>query len=199
MYALAYENLANTWSVDGSSMDSIDRILIRSLMRDGRASWADLARDVSLSPAATAERVHRLEARGVITGYYAAVDAEQVGQALLAFVAVSLERPQHRDAFLEWVNVHPEVQECHHLAGDDDYLLKVRCTSTRALERLVSDDLKALDGIARTRTMITLSSVKESPAFDLPPHDSTPVTSRLPSSTAAAATHGSRSNQSHGR
>lgn len=184
-------------------MDSIDRTLIRSLMHDGRASWADLAREVSLSPAATAERVHRLEARGVITGYYAAVDAEQVGQTLLAFIAVSLERPQHRDAFLAWVGAHAEVQECHHLAGDDDYLLKVRCASTRALERLISDDLKGLDGIARTRTMITLSSVKESSAFDLPISErSADGTTQAPAAAPAAApvaATGSRSEPTDGR
>lgn len=148
-------------------MDMIDALLLQRLSEDGRATWADLARVVGLSPAATAERVHRLESRGVITGYYAAIDAEQVGQGLLAFISVSLERPQHRADFLYWVQKHDEVQECHHLAGDDDYLLKVRCASTRALERLISEDLKSLDGIVRTRTTIAMSSVKDVPGFAL--------------------------------
>jgi len=63
----------------------------------------------------------------------------------------------------------PEVQECHHIAGEDDYLLKVRCASARDLERIVSEEIKGVDGIARTRTTIVLSTSKETPVLPLKP------------------------------
>ncbi len=145
-------------------LDAMDSKALEALMDSGRMSWADLAVRLGLSAPAAAERVRRLEERGVIRGFSAIVDPEAIGLDLLAFVAVTLERPDHRDTFLQWVAVCTNVQECHHLAGDDDFLIKLRCRGTRDLERIISDDLKGLPGIARTRTSICLSTVKESVA-----------------------------------
>lgn len=150
-------------------MDEIDYKALRHLMAQGRASWAELAGVLGLSAPAAADRVRRLEERGVIRGFAALVDPEAVGSGLTAFLAVTLERPEHRAAFLQRVQQLPEVQECHHVAGDDDYLLKVRCRGTRDLERLVSDDLKALPGVHRTRTTVVLSTSKETCVLPLPP------------------------------
>jgi Lrp/AsnC family leucine-responsive transcriptional regulator len=147
-------------------------------MTHGRATWAELAELLGLSAPATADRVRRLEERGVIRGYAALVSPEAVGLCLTAFVAVSLDRPKDRRAFLAKVADLPEVQECHHVAGEDDYLLKVRCSGTRDLDRVVSDELKELPGVVRTRTTIVLSTEKE--------------TSALPIKSAPASdTHGS--------
>ena len=112
--------------------------------------------------------MRRLEDRGVIRGYAALLDAEAMGCPLLAMVSVTLDRPQHRAGFLQWVAHAPEVMECHHVAGDEDYVLKLRCAGTQALERLVSDGLKALAGVLRTRTTIVLSTVKETVVPPLP-------------------------------
>lgn len=101
----------------------------------------------------------------MITGYAALVDPEAAGCALTAFVAVTLERPVYRAAFLRRVQSLPEVQECHHVAGEDDFLLKVRCGGTGDLEHIVSEEIKGLDGIARTRTTVVLSTSKETPAL----------------------------------
>jgi Lrp/AsnC family leucine-responsive transcriptional regulator len=128
-------------------------------------SWADLATRLGLSAPAAAERVRKLEERGVIRGFSAIVEPDAIGLHLLAFVAVALDRPTHRDTFLDWVAGCPYVQECHHLAGDDDYLIKLRCRGTHELERIISDELKGLPGIARTRTSIALSTVKETVAL----------------------------------
>ena len=112
-------------------------------------------------PPATAERVRRLEAAGVIRGFAALVDARTVGCPLTAFVGVTLERPTHREAFLQRVQEMPEILECHHVAGEEDYLLKIRCRTTLDLERVISERLKGLAGVARTRTTIVLSTSKE--------------------------------------
>jgi len=142
-------------------MDAIDVKIIRRLAVAGRMSWAELAEALDLSPPAAADRVRRLEQRGVIRGYAALLDAEKVGAPVVAFVAVRLERPRHRAAFLERVGALEEILECHHVAGDDDYLLKVRVSSLKDLEDLVSERLKSLPGLAGTRTTVALSTVKE--------------------------------------
>ena len=99
-------------------------------------------------------------------GYAALVDPEAAGYPLSAFVAIALDRPERRAAFLKKIATLPEVAECHHVAGDDDYLLKVRCRGTRDLDRLLVESLKSIPGV-RTRTTIVLSTAKESVAIPL--------------------------------
>jgi len=143
------------------TLETLDLKAVRALMQNGRATWADLAQHLGLSAPAAADRVHRLEERGVIRGYAALVDAEAAGYPLAAFVAVALERPSQRAAFLKRIAALPEVSECHHVAGDDDYLLKVRCRGTRDLDRLLVESLKTIPGV-RTRTTVVLATAKES-------------------------------------
>jgi Lrp/AsnC family leucine-responsive transcriptional regulator len=140
---------------------SIDSKALALLMRQGRASWADLAQHLRLSPPAAAERVRKLEERGVIFGYAARVNPEAVGYPLAAFVAVTLGRPQHRKGFLKRVAAIPEIVECHHVAGEYDYLLKVRARNTLDLDRVLSQKLKSGAGVTRTVTTIVLSTMKE--------------------------------------
>jgi len=149
-------------------LNTIDLKIIQHLMFQGRITWSELAGILELSAPATAERVRRLEERGVVRSYAALVDPEAVGCGLTAFISVTLERPEHRAPFLQRIRELPEVQECHHVTGDDDYLLKVRCSSTRHLEQVISDRLKSLPGILRTRTTIVLSTTKETPILPLP-------------------------------
>jgi Lrp/AsnC family leucine-responsive transcriptional regulator len=138
-------------------------------MREGRSTWSELARLLGLSAPAAADRVRRLEERGVIRGYSAVVDPEAVGLGVTAFVAVTLERPEHRAGFLGWVDGAPEVQECHHVVGEGDFLLKVRCAAVRDLEAIVSEEIKGLHGVTSTRTTVVLSTRKETPVLPLPP------------------------------
>ncbi len=104
----------------------------------------------------------------MIRGYAALGDPIQLGCSVTAFVAVALERPEHRAPFAELIRELPEVQECHHIAGDFDYMLKVRCAALLDLERIVGEHIKGLAGVVRTRTTIALSAVKETPALPLP-------------------------------
>ncbi|HEY5549478.1 MAG TPA: Lrp/AsnC family transcriptional regulator [Coriobacteriia bacterium] len=149
-------------------MDAIEHKILTVLMEDGRASWADLAEVAGLSAPAVAERVHRLEERGVIGGYAALVNGSQVGAHLTAFVAVTLSGPAARDGFLRMVHETVEIQECHHIAGEDDYLLKVRCGGAAELEHILSFVLKGSPGVARTRTTVALSRVKDTVIVPLP-------------------------------
>lgn len=143
-------------------MDALDTAVLGRLMRDGRVSWTDLGEELGMAATSAADRVRRLEREGVITGYAALIDPASVGADLSAFVAITLEGPHARAAFLEGAGVLDAVAEIHHVAGEDDYLLKVRCAGTRGLEALVSEGLKGLPGVVRTRTTVVLSTVKES-------------------------------------
>lgn len=147
-------------------MDEIDHKAVETLMRQGRITWADLAGILGLSAPAAADRVRQLESKGVIQQYAAIIDPDSVGCHLTAFISVTLEHPRNRASFLEAVQAMREVQECHHVAGEDDYLLKVRCSGTRHLDELLAA-LKSVPGVIRTRTIIVLSTVKETPAVPL--------------------------------
>lgn len=147
--------------------DEIDAKVLASLQAQGRISWAELGEVLGLSPPAAAERVRKLEARGLIRGYTALLDSFSLGFTITAFVSVSLERPEHRQPFLKLIEKLAEVQECHHAAGDYDYLLKVRCRDVRDLEQFVSERLKGLKGIVQTRTTIILSTYKETTSLPI--------------------------------
>jgi Lrp/AsnC family leucine-responsive transcriptional regulator len=149
-------------------MDTIDTELIRLLQNDGRASWADLAAAVRLTPPAVADRVHRLTEAGVIRGFTARLDPAAMGLPLLSFVAVTLGNPKHRKSFLEVVVGEPAILECHHVAGDDDFFLKVRTAGVAELDRLLSATLKGIDGVVRSRTTIALGTVKDDSPLPMP-------------------------------
>jgi Lrp/AsnC family transcriptional regulator, leucine-responsive regulatory protein len=144
-------------------MNSVDFKVLVELMNNGRITWAELASRLGLSSPATAERVRRLEEQGVIKGFTALIEPEAVGCSLTAFVAITLEHPKHRNSFLMKVSEMDEIQECHHIAGDDDYFLKIRCRGTRDLEHIISNQIKSIPGVTRTRTTIVLNTYKETP------------------------------------
>jgi len=145
------------------NLDSIDREAIRILSERGRATWAELAERLKLSPPAAAERVRKLEERGVIKGYTAILDPESLGLSLTAFIAVTLHDHAHRHRFIEVITAIPEIEECHHVAGNYDFLLKVRCAGTGELDRLLTEELKDKAGAGRTHTTIVLSTQKSHP------------------------------------
>jgi Lrp/AsnC family leucine-responsive transcriptional regulator len=144
-------------------VDTNDSKLLLRLRTDARVSWADLAAEIGISAPAVAERVRKLREKGVIRGFHTDVDPTAVGLALTAFVAVTLAHPRDRAGFLRAVRRRPEVREAHHMAGEDDYLLKVHCRDTAHLEHLLTGILKSIKGVQRTRTSIVLGTAKEEP------------------------------------
>jgi Lrp/AsnC family leucine-responsive transcriptional regulator len=138
------------------TLDDIDRLLIRELMADGRATLSNLAEKANLSVSAVQSRVRRLEARGVILGYTAKVDPEALGQLLSAFVAITPLDPSQPDdapALLQYV---PGIEECHSVAGEESYILLVRVGSPRDLEQLLQE-IRATANV-RTRSTIILQT-----------------------------------------
>jgi Lrp/AsnC family leucine-responsive transcriptional regulator len=146
-------------------VDDLDYKALSLLMERGRAPWTEVGALLELSAPAAAERVRKLEERAVILGYRAIANPDALGLPLLAFVQVSLDNATQRSAFLKGIAKHEQVIECHHIAGDDDYLLKVRARSTGDLERFLTVTLKDKLGVARARTTIALTTVKETTAL----------------------------------
>lgn len=147
-------------------MDEKDARILEILQRDGRVTNVELARVVELTPSATLERVRKLEERGLIKGYTAVLDPQALGLGLMAFIFVRVD--DREDIVLngegtgEGLAGLPSVQELHHLAGEDCFLLKVRAKDTDDLYRILRDELGQFKGIRGTRTTIVLKTVKES-------------------------------------
>lgn len=152
-------------------MDELDKKILLHIQHFGRSSYAEIGGAVGLSVSAVNERLKKLEKQGVIAGWTARIDPLAAGNGVLAFVYVLIERPEHEAAFMALVRDEPAIQECHHVASDWSYLLKVRAPSLLALEELVARKIKGLPGIPRSQTVIVMSTAKETAAVPvhLPP------------------------------
>ena len=138
-------------------IDAVDRQLIDLLSANGRASYAELARAVGLSSPAVHDRVGKLEASGVITGYSAVVDPRSVGLDVTALVGV-IESDKVDDAGVEEaLRQMSEIQDCWRVAGTEDYVVKVRVADMAALESAINS-MNRIRGVARTRTTVVLST-----------------------------------------
>jgi len=126
-------------------LDSTDHAIIQNLQHDGRTSVAQLARAISLSPSATADRLRRLTDGGVITGYSITVDPEALGYNVTAFVRLAYPTGNYKP-FHDLVDSLPEIVEAHHVTGADCFIIKVLARSMRDLER-ITGRLATLGGI----------------------------------------------------
>ncbi len=117
------------------TLDDTDWRILEVLQETGRASFAELARAVAMSPSAVTERVRRLEEAGVITGYAATVDPERVGLPILAFVRLRYPVGNYKP-FHDLLKHTPEIREAHHVTGEDCFVLKVQARSMRHLEQI---------------------------------------------------------------
>jgi len=153
---------SNSPAEPGAVPVDVDRLLLAALARDGRASYTELAEKVGLSVSAVHQRVRRLEQRGLITGYQATLDPKLLGLPLTAFVSITPIGAQNEDPPALLAHL-PAIEECHSVAGQESYILKVRVASPDALELL----LREIRGCANvsTRTTVVLSTLYE----DRPP------------------------------
>jgi Lrp/AsnC family transcriptional regulator, leucine-responsive regulatory protein len=150
-------------------MDAVDRQLLDALRANARATYAELARTVGLSAPAAHERVAKLEAAGVITGYHAAIAPEALGYAMNALIGVFLTDSAETDEITASLTALPVVEDCWFVAGEETFVVKVRVPDVHGLENAIRD-LNAIKGVARTRTTVVLSTKFE----DRPPATSSP-------------------------
>lgn len=151
------------------NLDRIDRRILQVLQADGRIANLKLAEAVALSPAAVLARVQRLTRAGYILGYEARLDPHKLGAGLLVFVEVLLDRtsPNVFEAFKAAVQVHPQILECHMVAGGFDYLLKTRMADMAAYRAFAGTVLWQLPGVRETRTYAVMEEVKNTARLPL--------------------------------
>jgi Lrp/AsnC family leucine-responsive transcriptional regulator len=154
-------------------LDSTDRAILELLQANARISNADIARQLDMAPSAILDRIRKLEQRGVIQGYLTRIDAAAVGLGLTAFILVRTEERVGSGTIGKELARIPEVQELHHVAGEDCYLVKVRVQDTEGLSRLLRERFGRLKGVRNTRSTIVLSTVKETMALPLPEPEGT--------------------------
>lgn len=147
--------------------DKVDARLVALLQENGRIAQNDLARAVGLSAPAVAERLRKLEERGLVRGYTALLDARLLGLDLLAFIFVGIGGSRHHAGFRARAAEMAEVQECHSITGQGSHVLKVRVANSAALEELLAE-VQSWPGVQWTQTSIVLSTVKETSHVPVP-------------------------------
>lgn len=140
-------------------MDLIDTKIINCLSENSRINASEIAEKVKLSVSAVIERIKKLEG-SAIKQYTVILNNDKIGKDVAAMISVNLDHPRFNQSFEDEVKSHAHITECYYMAGDYDYMLKVVTHNTKSLERVLND-IKSVPGVAKTRTMIVLSTVKE--------------------------------------
>jgi len=156
--------------VDGCrDLHPLDRKILEILQAQGRIPNVQLAAEVGLSPSAVLERVRKLEKKGVIDKYVALVNNKKVGLGTVAFVAVSLNLHQKNsiENFHKFIGECKKVLECYHIAGVEDYILKVYAHDIDDYEDFLLNELTRTKGIDKVKTMFVLSILKRETAIPL--------------------------------
>ncbi|MFC6088944.1 Lrp/AsnC family transcriptional regulator [Saccharothrix sp. BKS2] len=146
-----------------TNLEPTDRAILRELAADGRCSFTDLAERVGLSVSAVHQRVRRLEQRGVVRGYAARLDGDEIGLPLTAFISLTPIDPAAPDDYPRRLEHLPQIEACYSVAGDASYVLRVRVASPTGLEEVLRQIREAAH--VSTRTTVVLST----PYEDRPP------------------------------
>jgi Lrp/AsnC family leucine-responsive transcriptional regulator len=153
-------------------IDEIDRQILNILQQNARTPNAEIARQVGMAPSAVLERIRKLELRGAILGYEARINPEALGLNLLAYVFVRSEESLGDGRTGELLTHIPEVQEVHHIAGEDCYLAKIRVADAKSLSRLLRGSFGGIGSVRSTRSTIVLETLRETTQL---PIDTSPV------------------------
>ena len=148
-------------------IDAVDRKILRILQENARTPNVEIARRLKLAPSAILGRIRKLEVRKAIRGYEAQLDAPMLALGLVAFIFVRAEEKVGSTTIGDSLARVPGVQEVHHVAGEDCYLVKVRAAGTEALGHLLRERFGAIRGITSTRTTVVFTTVKETAKLPL--------------------------------
>ena len=149
------------------AIDDIDLRILDMLQRNGKLSQAKIAGAVGLTTPSVNERIKKMERHGMIKGFVALLDHEKMGLPLTAYVDIALEHPRFEKSFIDDLEKLLAVQECHYLAADFAYRLKVKASSPGALADFIQNRLLAIRGVVRARACLSLSSKKDSTLLPL--------------------------------
>ncbi|MGB1216367.1 MAG: Lrp/AsnC family transcriptional regulator [Saprospiraceae bacterium] len=145
-------------------LDKIDLKILKILQENSKITNLDLSKQIGLSPAPTLERVKKLEQSGVIKSYHAHVDPHTMGLSVQTFVLVSLawQKKNARESFLQKVKEVDEIVSCYIITGEADFLVRIVCRDIPSYEQLLFKTLSQIEEIERLKTLMTLSTFKDS-------------------------------------
>lgn len=148
-------------------IDATDKRILSMLQANARMSNAEIARRVKMAPSAVLERIRKLEERGIVREYTARLEPKAIGLRLLAFIFVRTKAGTWQENTAEQLAELPQIEEVHHITGEDCFLVKVRVKDTNALGALLRDGIDEIESVAGTRTTVVLESVKETSRVSL--------------------------------
>lgn len=157
-------------NVKSRTLDKIDLKILQALQENARISYVDLANKVGLSTTPCLERVKRLERNDIIKSYKAILNPQYLRAKLLVFVEISLETqtPEVFEEFRQAVNKLPQIQECHLVSGQFDYILKCRIPEMGAYRQLLCDVVLSLPGVKESKSYVVMEDVKEDASLHIP-------------------------------
>lgn len=158
------------FGLEDSGLDATDLHILNILQDDCKLPLAKVGEQVGLSAPSVIERIKKLEESGVILDYRAILDARKIGKDVTAFIGVEISHPKLISAFEVAVSDFDELLECHHVTGQHTLLLKVKTRNTATLEALISQ-IRSIEGVTRTETMVVLSTHTERTHISLPYDD----------------------------
>jgi Lrp/AsnC family leucine-responsive transcriptional regulator len=156
---------------DKRMIDEISLRIIKILQEKARIPNVEVARQVDMAPSAVLERIRKLEKQGYINGYEVRLNPEKFRRNLVAFIAIVTEAEILELNVGEELSKIPEVQEVHHIAGEDGFLIKVRVSDTAALGRLIRERIQVLPSVRTTRTSIAMATYKETARIPIDDRD----------------------------
>ena len=142
-------------------IDGIDLHILKILQKKARIPNVEVARQVDMVPSAVLERIRKLEKQGFIDGYEVRLNPKRFQRNLVAFVMVATNQPKQQRKTAEELSLIPETQEIHEVAGEDGILVKIRVSDAAELGRLLEHKIAAIKSVRSTRTMIVMSTLKE--------------------------------------
>jgi Lrp/AsnC family leucine-responsive transcriptional regulator len=140
-------------------MDNLDIKILKLLQQNSRVTASEISNRINLSIPAVSDRLKKLDASGIIEKYTVILNPKKMNKHLMIIMFISLESPKFTDPFINIVQLDDEIVECHYLAGDFDYSLKIITESTESLERFLYK-IKNIPGVQKTKTNVSLSTIK---------------------------------------
>ncbi len=147
-------------------LDDLDIKILQILQKKGRTKRNELAEAIGLSIPSVSERLHKMEEKGIIEGYYTKINRKAFGYDIMAFILVMMDSSKHYKNLISHVEKNPNILECHSVLGEGSHILKAISKNTDALEKLLSE-IQAWPGVLGTKTTFVLSSSKETLAIDI--------------------------------
>ncbi|HEY5584860.1 MAG TPA: Lrp/AsnC family transcriptional regulator [Ruminiclostridium sp.] len=140
-------------------MDNLDVKIIKILQQNSRITASEISSRINLSIPAVSDRLKKLDASGIIEKYTLILNSKKLNKHLMVIMFVSLESPKYTDTFVNIIQEDNDIVECHYLAGDYDYALKIITESTESLEKILNR-IKSIVGVQKTKTTFSLSTLK---------------------------------------